>query len=71
MTDLEFKFRFEVVHVRDLGPVANILEHLVGLVESVLSCEGFQKFRVNIFLDERVEIRNCINICIQNYWNYN
>ena len=60
---MELEFGFEVVHVRDLGPVTNVLEDLVGLVESVLCREGFQEFGVNILLNEIVEIRECINVC--------
>ena len=41
VTDLELEFRFEVLHIRDLGPVPNVLKHLVGLVEGVLCGEGF------------------------------
>ena len=63
MADLELEFRFEVLHVRDLGPVTNVLQDLVGLVESVLRREGFQEFGVNILLNEIVEIRECINVC--------
>ena len=62
VTDLELEFRFEVLHIRDLGPVTHVLEHLVGLVESMLCGEGFQPLGINILLNEIVKIRECINI---------
>ena len=39
VTDLELEFGFEVLHVRDLGPIDYVLQHLVRLVESVLCGE--------------------------------
>ena len=63
MTDLELEFRFEVLHVRDLGPVTHVLKHLVCLVEGVLGGEGFQPFGINVLLNETVKIRKCINLC--------
>ena len=62
VTDLELEFRLEVLHIRDLGPVTHVLEHLVGLVESMLCGEGFQPLGINILLNEIVKIRECINI---------
>ena len=63
VTDLELEFRFEVLHIRDLGPVTHVLKHLVSLVESVLCGEGFQPFGINVLLNETVKIRECINVC--------
>ena len=67
---MEFKFGFEVVHVRDLGPVADVLEDLIRLIKGVLRREGLQELGLNIFRDETVEIRNCINVCISSVISY-
>ena len=58
MLDLEHQFWFEVGQFGDLGPIHNILEDLIGLVESVLSCEWFQELYINISLDEIIKISN-------------
>ena len=58
MLYLENQFWFEVGQIGDLGPVSNVLQDLIGLVEGVLGCEGFQKLHINISLDEIIKISN-------------